>query len=37
LKLFMECELPMLVHLLPILPKTRAERVWTSGSIFEYA
>jgi hypothetical protein len=37
LKLFMECALPMLVYPLPILPKTRAERGCTSGSIFEYA
>jgi hypothetical protein len=36
-ELFMECELPMLVYPLPILPKTRAERVPKSGSIFEYA
>ena len=36
-ELFMECELPMLVYPLPILSKTLAERVSTSGSIFEYA
>jgi hypothetical protein len=36
-ELFMECKLPMLVYPMPILPQTRAERVSTSGSIFEYA
>jgi len=37
LNLFMDCELPMLVYLMPILPQTQAERDCTSGSIFEYA
>jgi hypothetical protein len=37
LKLFMECELRMLVFPMSILPKTRAERVCTGGSIFQYA
>jgi hypothetical protein len=37
LKLFMECELLMLVYLMPILPETQADTDLTSGSIFEYA
>jgi len=33
----MECELPMLLFTMPILPKALLDRLARSGSIFEYA